>query len=161
MIGTRVRPLLILAALGGLASLVVAAFGVDVLRRLTSDAMPIAFAPGLNVQVLLFSLAVSIATGPLVGDSVVMVGATVTVKGTPVLASALTVTTTLPVVAPAGTGTTMLVPDQLVGVAVVLPFTGTNPRLAGGSAIRPAWPHLSRTARAPAPLAAPRLPAPR
>ena len=30
-----------------------------------------------------------------------------------------TVTTTLPVVAPAGTGTTMLVADQLVGVAVV------------------------------------------
>jgi len=35
-----------------------------------------------------------------------------------------TVTTTLPVVAPDGTGTTMLVADQLVGVAVVpLNFT--------------------------------------
>jgi len=35
------------------------------------------------------------------------------------LARPLTVTTTFPVVAPAGTGTTMLVVDQLVGVAVV------------------------------------------
>src|SRR5262249_54146473 len=43
----------------------------------------------------------------------------VTVKLTPVLARPPTVTTTLPVVAPAGTGTTMLVADQLVGVAVV------------------------------------------
>jgi len=39
------------------------------------------------------------------------------VKGTPLLASPATVTTTLPVVAPAGTGTTMLVKVQLVGVA--------------------------------------------
>ena len=38
---------------------------------------------------------------------------------TPLLARPVTVTTTLPVVAPAGTGTTMLVADQLVGVAVV------------------------------------------
>ena len=44
---------------------------------------------------------------------------TVTVKVTPLLARPPTVTTTLPVVAPAGTGTTMLVADQVVGVAVV------------------------------------------
>ena len=37
----------------------------------------------------------------------------------PLLATPPTVTTTLPVVAPAGTGTTMLVADQVVGVAVV------------------------------------------
>jgi hypothetical protein len=61
----------------------------------------------------------AVATGPLVGDSVVMLGGTVTVKLTPLLARLPTVTTTLPVVAPAGTGTTMLVADQLVGVAVV------------------------------------------
>jgi hypothetical protein len=60
-----------------------------------------------------------VATGPLVGERLVMLGGTVTVKLTPLLASAFTVTTTLPVVAPAGTGTTMLVADQLVGVAVV------------------------------------------
>ena len=41
-------------------------------------------------------------------------GATVTVKLMPLLARVLTVTTTLPVVAPEGTGTTMLVADQLV-----------------------------------------------
>ena len=46
-------------------------------------------------------------------------GGTVTVKGTPLLALAPTVTTTLPVVAPTGTGTTMLVALQLVGVPAV------------------------------------------
>jgi hypothetical protein len=60
-----------------------------------------------------------VATGPLVGDRLVMLGATVTVKLTPALARPPTVTTTLPVVAPDGTGTTMLVFDQVVGVAVV------------------------------------------
>lgn len=43
----------------------------------------------------------------------------VTVKLTPLLATPETVTRTLPVVAPDGTGTTMLVLPQLVGVAVV------------------------------------------
>src|SRR5499425_3226580 len=60
-----------------------------------------------------------VATGPLVGDRLVMLGATVTVKLTPLLARPPTVTTTLPVVALDGTATTMLVADQLVGVAVV------------------------------------------
>src|SRR5882762_1546015 len=48
-----------------------------------------------------------VATGPLVGERLVSVGATATVNVTPLLASPLTVTTTLPVVAPAGTGATM------------------------------------------------------
>src|SRR5207245_3866664 len=43
----------------------------------------------------------------------------VTVKGTALLATPPRVTTTFPVVAPAGTGTAMLVALQLVGVAVV------------------------------------------
>jgi hypothetical protein len=43
----------------------------------------------------------------------------VTVKATPLLATPPTVTTALPVVAPVGTGATMLVSLQLVGVAVV------------------------------------------
>ena len=60
-----------------------------------------------------------VATGPLIGDRVVIVGAAPTVKPTPLLALPPTVTTTLPVVAPAGTGTTMLVADQMVGVALV------------------------------------------
>ena len=56
---------------------------------------------------------------PDVGDKEVMVGAGTTVKLAPLLATPLTVTITLPVTAPAGTGTTMLVALQLVGVAVV------------------------------------------
>jgi hypothetical protein len=43
----------------------------------------------------------------------------VTVNAWPLLATPPTVTTTLPVVAPAGTGTTMPVAAQVVGVAVV------------------------------------------
>jgi|SRR5712691_5287733 len=43
----------------------------------------------------------------------------VTVKFKPLLATPLSVTTTLPEVAPAGTGATMLVALQLVGVAAV------------------------------------------
>lgn len=61
-----------------------------------------------------------VPVGPDIGLRLLMVGAgTVTVKATPLLAMLLTVTTTLPVVAPAGTGTVMLVALQLVGVAAV------------------------------------------
>lgn len=57
---------------------------------------------------------------PLCGDSAVIVGTLVeTVNAAPLLATPPTVTTTFPVVAPAGTGTTMLVSDQVVGVAFV------------------------------------------
>src|SRR5207249_6754376 len=57
---------------------------------------------------------------PDVGLRLVMLGGgTVTVKLTPLLATPPTVTTTFPVVAPVGTGTTMLVALQLVGVAAV------------------------------------------
>lgn len=55
--------------------------------------------------------------GPEVGDRPVMLGETV--KFTALLAPPNTVTTTLPVFAPLGTGTTMLVELQLVGVAAV------------------------------------------
>jgi hypothetical protein len=58
-------------------------------------------------------------TGPAVGASVVMVGGTTTVNVNPLLPWPPTVTTTDPVVAPAGTGTPILVALQLVGVAVV------------------------------------------
>lgn len=60
-----------------------------------------------------------VLTGPDVGLILVMLGGTKTVKKTPLLARPLTVTTTLPDVAPFGTGTTMLVGLQLVGVAAV------------------------------------------
>src|SRR6266446_2195606 len=57
-------------------------------------------------------------TNPEAGFKLVMLGAgTATVKLIPLLATPPTVTTTFPVVAPAGTGATMLVALQLVGVA--------------------------------------------
>jgi len=57
---------------------------------------------------------------PDVGARFVMLGGgTVTVKVTPLLATPPTLTTTLPEVAPTGTGTAMLVALQLVGVAAV------------------------------------------
>ena len=53
------------------------------------------------------------------GFRLVIDGVGVTVKAEPLLAMPPTVTTTLPVVAPEGTGTVMLVLLQLVGVAAV------------------------------------------
>ena len=58
-----------------------------------------------------------VPTGPEVGDKLVILGETV--KFTPLLVPPNTVTVTFPVVAPLGTGTTMLVALQLVGVAAV------------------------------------------
>ena len=72
-----------------------------------------------------------VPTRPRVGDSEVIFGAVaggVTVKVTPLLATPPTVTTTDPLVAPAGTVTTMLAADQLEGVALVpLNFTVLAP----------------------------------
>src|SRR5437763_1381463 len=62
----------------------------------------------------------AVPTGPVVGFRLVMAGADeVTVKFAPLLAIPPTVTTTLPVVAPLGTDTTMLVALQLAVVAEV------------------------------------------
>jgi hypothetical protein len=61
----------------------------------------------------------AVLTGPEAGERFVILGGTRTVKATPLLAAPPTVTTIFPVVAPAGTGTAMLVELQLVGVAVV------------------------------------------
>src|SRR5229473_1355328 len=61
-----------------------------------------------------------VPTAPVVGFKLPMLGAVAaTVKLTPLLATPPTVTTTFPLVAPAGTGATMLVAPQLVGVAAV------------------------------------------
>jgi hypothetical protein len=68
---------------------------------------------------LLPAIVTAVPTGPEVGDRLAMEGAIVSVKLTPLLAIPPTVTTTLPVVAPAGTVTAMLVELQLVGVAAV------------------------------------------
>src|SRR5262245_7974716 len=60
-----------------------------------------------------------------------MVVVSATVNGRPLLATPSTVTTTFPLVAPTGTGTTMAVLDQLIGVAVVpLNLTVLDPRLS-------------------------------
>src|SRR5207249_12339237 len=65
------------------------------------------------------AIVTDVPTNPDVGFKVVMLGAgTVTVKLTALLATPPTVTTTFPVVAPAGTGTTMLVALQLVAAAI-------------------------------------------
>src|SRR5262249_8675884 len=73
----------------------------------------------------------AVPTAPLVGDNEVIVAAGTTVNALPLLDTPLTVTVTLPVVAPAGTGATMLVADQFVGVAAVpLNFTVLVPWLA-------------------------------
>lgn len=59
-------------------------------------------------------------TGPCVKPSDVRLGpGEVTVNVMPLLATPLTVTTTLPVVAPFGTGAVMLPALQLVGIAVM------------------------------------------
>ena len=82
----------------------------------------------LNVTVLLPCVApkfapamvTAVPTTPEVGFKLLMLGAAaVTVKLVPLLATPPTVTTTFPVVAPVGTGATMLMALQLVGVAVV------------------------------------------
>src|SRR5205823_7328325 len=68
-------------------------------------------------------------TAPELGDKLLMLGTASTVNDTPALATPLTVTTTLPVVAPAGTGATIEVALQLVGVATVpLNVTALVPR---------------------------------
>src|SRR5207244_9986471 len=59
----------------------------------------------------------AIPTGPDVGQKLVTLGGVVTVKDAPLLVWPATVTTTLPEAAPLGTGTTILVLFQLVGVA--------------------------------------------
>jgi hypothetical protein len=87
-------------------------------------AVPLNFA--VLVPCVAPKLAPAIVTGiptvPDVGFKLVMLGpatAAVTVKLAPLLDTPPTVTTTLPVVAPAGTGATMLVALQLVGAAAV------------------------------------------
>ena len=79
-----------------------------------------------------------VPVGPDEGDRLVIVGAeALTVNERLLLATPPTVTTTGPVVAPPGTGTTTLVALQLVGVAVVplnltvlVPFDAPKPEPA-------------------------------
>ena len=61
----------------------------------------------------------TVPTGPDVGFRLLMTGGGTTVNGAPLLATPPTVTTTFPVVAPAGTGTSILVALQAEGAASV------------------------------------------
>ncbi len=67
-----------------------------------------------------------VPTTPEVTDRLLIFGAGTSVKLTPLLATPLAFTTTLPVVVPLGTGTAMLVALQLVGVPAV-PLKLTDP----------------------------------
>jgi len=60
-----------------------------------------------------------VPTGPEVGDRLVIDGGGITVNVMPLLGSPPTVTITLPVDAPLGTGTAIEVVPQLVGVPAV------------------------------------------
>ena len=114
---------------------VVAPLGTGTLMEVALQLVEVAAVP-LKVIVLLPRLepkfdpeiVTDVPTAPEVGDSPVMVGAVATVKLTPLLATPPTVTTTLPVVAPVGTGALIEVALQVVGVAVVpLNFTVLEP----------------------------------
>ena len=61
----------------------------------------------------------TVPMGPALGLTLLMFGGGVTAKGRPLLADPVTVTTTLPVVAPTGTDVSMLVSLQEVAVAGV------------------------------------------
>jgi putative ABC transport system permease protein len=69
LIGQALTESLVLAVVGGMAGLLVAKWGVDLLRSLTpADALIVGRDHlGLNTRVLLFSLALSIVTGTLFG----------------------------------------------------------------------------------------------
>jgi hypothetical protein len=66
-----------------------------------------------------------VPAGPEVGDKLVIVGGAKTVNVTPLLATPLTVTTTLPVVAPDGTTATIDVAFQVVIEAATVPLNVT------------------------------------
>src|SRR5216684_1412326 len=106
---------------------VVAPAGTSTTTLVALQLVGVAATP-LNVTVLVPCVAPKFAplivtelpTNPEVGLKLVMLGpGTVTVKLTPLLATPPTVTTTFPVVAPAGTGAVILVALQLVGVAAI------------------------------------------
>ena len=66
-------------------------------------------------------------TAPVVGDTLVMLGAATTVNDTPLLFTPLALTTTLPVVAPVGTVATIDVAPQLPIVVAAVPLNLTVP----------------------------------
>ena len=115
---------------------VVAPVGTDVAMLVEVQLVVVAGVP-LNVTVpedpkLLPVIVTAVPTGPEVVDRLVIFGDTV--KVIPLLATPPTVTTTFPVVAPAGTDVAMLVEVQLVVVAgVPLNVTVPEERRGGSS----------------------------
>jgi len=67
-----------------------------------------------------------VPVGPEVGLMLVILGGGVTVKSTPLLCTPPTATTTLPVVAPAGTVTLKLAADQFAVAVAVTPLKVTE-----------------------------------
>src|SRR5947207_11452590 len=104
---------------------VVAPLGTDAtmlvpLQLVVLAAVPLKVTVSVVVPKLVPVMVTAVPTGPVVGFRLVMAGADeVTVKFTPLLAIPPTVTTTLPVVAPPGTETTMLMSLHLVVIDVV------------------------------------------
>ena len=105
---------------------VLAPTGTGTVMLVADHAVGVPVVP-LNATVLLPCVApkfvplmvTEVPTSPVVGFKFVIVGGKTTVKLTPLLACPPTVTTTLPVVAPVGTGTVMLVAVHAVGVPEV------------------------------------------
>src|SRR5438874_2257003 len=105
---------------------VVAPLGTGATIEVALQLVGVAAAP-LNVTVLVPCVAPKFApvivtevpAAPEVGDRLLIEGGGITVNETPLLGTPLTVITTFPLLAPLGTGVTMDVPLQLVGVAVV------------------------------------------
>ena len=106
--------------------LVVKLFGAGTVMLVALQLVGAAVVP-LNVTVLVPCvppkfvpvIVTEVPNGPEEGLMLVMLGAWITVKVIPLLASPPTVTTTGPVVAPAGTGAMMLVALQFDTVAIV------------------------------------------
>jgi hypothetical protein len=117
----NVTPLLATPLTVTMTGPVEAPFGTGITIDVAFQLVGVADVP-LNVTVLVPWVApkfvpvivTAVPTGPDVGDRLVMIG--VTVNNTPLLGAPLAVTTTFPVDAPVGTGTTILVALQLVGV---------------------------------------------
>ena len=122
----KVAPLLATPSSVTITFPVVAPAGTVVATLVAVQVVTVATLP-LNVTVLVpcedpkFAPVIVTAppTGPEAGFKLVIVGGGVTLKFTPLLAAPPTVTTTFPVVAPAGAVVEMLVALQLVAVATI------------------------------------------
>lgn len=123
----KVTPLLITAATETTTLPVEAPAGTGAMMLVSLQLVGVAVVPLKNTWLvpcdapkLAPVMVTEVPAGPELGFRLVILGGK-TVKLTPLLANPLTVTTTFPVVAPAGTGAMMVVAFQLVGVAANRP----------------------------------------